>query len=720
MGNGLILSCHLGDEMNELRRGKCRIWSGVNLESFQYPESKIDECPEIASKPLNFGIALSGGGFRAATLAIGTLRGLDLLGILSQSRYTSSNSGSSWVNGPLSYFQGDIKGFLGEYLPPEECTISNLRRIDLNSHSYVLCCGGNLKTFLKELRTIASVNDKDPRGFWSLAVGKVFFHDYGLNNFDSLPVLSNSLEDLQVQLPLPLNKFSSFDFQRGLPFPIINGSAVVHGSCVFAPIEFTPMYYSFPGKFQFHHKRKRFPIGGYLMEPFGFTSAPGRSQRTATKRLLNAPPDLDLPHHRSTSSASSRAASKYSYTLSPPPPPPRVIHVDVPHPRQLISVSDQAGISSSAITQVLSHRLTNKEGDALDFSVYPIWDPLHGHCHEMILADGGGSDNTGIIALLRRKVTKVFAMYAIDQSILSSADLRNMSHSNFADVAGLFGVMTCDGKTTIDGIRPDDFNRYHQVFPSEDYTRLVSGLRSRYLEGKPATFLLRTQALPNPLIAVPGNHAVELFFIVSAPSDHWVDLLPPEIQTKVMKQRKEIDSLLLKRRRNKTNGEMQQEVMEEKEDKVHSFGENEESESAVGEEEQWKQEKEKEEEDLLSHLEDLVSKLESKVQTFLSSVQAQAQAHLPNPSESLSLLREKLRNILKSSTLQHFPFPPIESFDYTAQLVNLLTNLMTWEVLESRDLLEEFLGTSLCSFEKTSADSQSDKLGSMNWMIEEV
>jgi hypothetical protein len=691
MGNGLVFG-HLqgGDRRSESEKktGKCRIWSGVNHESFQYPELIIDECPEIASKPLNFGIALSGGGFRAASLAIGTLRGLYLLDILSQSRYISSNSGSSWVNGPLSYYQGDIEGFLGEYLPPEECTISNLRRIDLNCHSYVICCGDNLKTFLEEFQTIASMNDKDPRGFWCQAVGKVFFHDYGLNNFDSLPVLSHCLEDYQSHLSFPINKFSTYDFHRS-PFPIINGSAVVRGSCVFAPIEFTPMYYSFPGKFQFHQKRKRFPVGGYLIEPFGFTSSPRRSQCTATKRLLNAPSDTN--DHQT----SSRSASKYSNPLfPPPPPPPRVVHVDVPHPRHLISVSDQAGISSSAITQVLSHRLTNKEGNALDFSVYPLWDPLGGHCHEMILADGGGSDNTGIIALLRRKVTKIFAMYAIDQSIMSPIVFRNMSHSNFADVAGLFGVMTCDGEETIDGIQPIVFNRYHQVFPAEDYSRLVSGLRSRYLEGKPTTYLLRTQALPNPLIAVPGNHAVDLFFIVNAPSDDWVNRLPQEVQSKVLKQRQEIDSLLKKKSKKAEEEEEEEMVPPTGEDlnQVHPFEEGEKSDGGDEEEDS---------EGLLSHLEELLLRMHSKMENFLSSVQ------IPDPAESLSLLREKLRNILKSSTLQHFPFPPIESFDYTSQLVNLLTNLMTWEVVESRDLLEEFLGCDLKSLR-----SKSCKLGS--------
>jgi hypothetical protein len=62
-------------------------------------------------------------------------------------------------------------------------------------------------------------------------------------------------------------------------------------------------------------------------------------------------------------------------------------------------------------------------------------------------------------------------------------------------------------------------------------------------------------------------------------------------------------------------------------------------------------------------------------------------------SESIKSMREKIRSVLSPSDLRNFPFPPIESFDYTPQLVQLLTNLMAWEVIESEDLIEELLGS---------------------------
>jgi len=44
----------------------------------------------------DFAICLSGGGFRATTLALGWVRALHNAGLLQQARYLSSNSGSSW------------------------------------------------------------------------------------------------------------------------------------------------------------------------------------------------------------------------------------------------------------------------------------------------------------------------------------------------------------------------------------------------------------------------------------------------------------------------------------------------------------------------------------------------------------------------------------------------------------------------------------------------
>ena len=59
--------------------------------------------PHIQAKP-NFGVAIGGGGYRAATLASGWIRGLHNIShpddskatILSKTKYLSTISGSSW------------------------------------------------------------------------------------------------------------------------------------------------------------------------------------------------------------------------------------------------------------------------------------------------------------------------------------------------------------------------------------------------------------------------------------------------------------------------------------------------------------------------------------------------------------------------------------------------------------------------------------------------
>jgi hypothetical protein len=649
-----------GDEKTK----DCRVWTGVNHETFLYPELEPGEFPEFAEKA-NFGIALSGGGFRAASIAIGTLRGLHQLGILSKSRYVSSNSGSSWVIGPLSYTRGDLSSFLGEYLPPEECTLSNLRKVDVNCHSRAISCGTNLNTFVSELaKGIFTFHDKDTRGFWAEAVGRIFFQHYGLDNCDHLPIISRDPDPLS---PLTKKKYTPYDPNRS-PLPIINATAVVRGECMFTPVEFTPMYYSFPAYVNFHQEDKCHLMGGYLVEPHGFTSHPDKSQRDAIKQLVN-------PNNAAPSSMEDVNRSLNSLS-------PQVTCVEIPRPEQLVSVSDQTGISSSALAQTFASQLSNTEGELLDITVYPIWNPVSGEVHKMMLADGGGSDNTGIIALLRRKVTKIFAMYTINVPIMMD-NYCNISQSSLGNVAGLFGLMTCDGEAAPDGTRPKEFNKYRQVFPSEDYQRLIEGLQARYVEGKPCSFLLRTQALPNSLVSVPGNHSVELLFMVCAPTDNWVNSLPSDTQRKVLKQRKAIDRMLNKRKNqangdgdaasddDKGNGETDDDKDEEDDEDVQQVHEN---------------DKKKKKTEFLEDLKFRIAKLTRRSASI-------SPAGLLTPSE----FRNKFQTILKSSNLMKFPYPPLDSFDYTAQLVNLLTHLMTWEVLESRDLFEELLGSEVLS-----------------------
>jgi hypothetical protein len=622
------------EAQNEKSKVNCRVWTGIEHPDFLYPELNGD-CPELVQK-LNYGIAMSGGGCRALTYAIGTLRGLHMLDMLSKARYVSTNSGSSWLNGPVAHLHENtnIAEFLGEYLPPDQCTPGKLKEIDAKSHAFFLAGGSNLDTFFKELRqSLFSQDGDDTRGFWSQAIGHIFFKKYQLNYFDRLPVLAGPNEDaVASQTGVPREKMTPYNASR-YPFPILNGSVVVRGRQVSAPLEFTPLYYGIPDNFVYKDERLTFPVGGYLIEPFGFTSTPSSKLRTSIKSLL-----VTTSSAGATSVTSRSKATEAEGVLSPVLAhlqvatetaatailSPSVLTVNIPKPKVVISVSEQAGISSSAIAQAAAKSVSTEQAKRFGMTVRPVWNPLSGEIHDMILADGFGADNTAVHSLLRRKVQKICAMFAVNLSIMEEVNHRNIDESGFADIAALFGVMTCN-EMTVDGILPADYNKYRQVFPNEDYEPLVDGLRQRCREGKPCTYLLHTRALPNTLVGIPGGHPVDLLLIICAPSEDWMSSLPEATLNKVTHRGRLDDS-----------------------------DDEEENEKSKG---------------VLGHMEG-----------FFDDIK-----------DSLQDTADIFRQFFKRVDLREFPYPRTECMDYSPRLVNLMTNLMTWEVVESKDLFEELL-----------------------------
>lgn len=107
------------------------VWTGSNESWFLYPEilnNSNYSIPIIQKKP-TIGIALSGGGFRAATLGLGYLRALYLLGVTTSAKYLTSNSGGSWLAATFS-FQNDVDlgTFFGPYIPPDQLNLSTVQK----------------------------------------------------------------------------------------------------------------------------------------------------------------------------------------------------------------------------------------------------------------------------------------------------------------------------------------------------------------------------------------------------------------------------------------------------------------------------------------------------------------------------------------------------------------------------------------------------------------
>eukprot|EP01036_Dinobryon_divergens_P030070 gene30070-39264_t len=79
---------------------KIPIWP-TPKHAAEYPEMQVPGFLGFGTGSKNIGIAISGGGMRAASLTAGWLRGFNCKGVLDDTRYLSVTSGSSWVSMPL-------------------------------------------------------------------------------------------------------------------------------------------------------------------------------------------------------------------------------------------------------------------------------------------------------------------------------------------------------------------------------------------------------------------------------------------------------------------------------------------------------------------------------------------------------------------------------------------------------------------------------------------
>jgi len=496
----------------------CNVWVNPQSPDFIYPELQLSE--ELQLKE-NFGVALSGGGFRACTLAVGLLRGLQELGLLKKCRYISSNSGGSWCSVPLCYSGKSAKELLGDYCPPENIVEKSANFDDNCSSRIAECCTSKSTKpimFVKELiqgvaQEILDVEkyDIDRRGFWSQAISKIFCDPFGLGGFDQLPAVEGSqFTSLLQRTRLERSRFAPVSL-RDVPFPIVNASVHIGGDACFAPIEFTPLYYGIPKTYSaLDESDKAVAIGGYLTEPHGFACS--------------------VEKHKKLREDNVKKINKEGARVAP-------ITIQVPCGKamQVISVSEQAGISSSAMAEGVANEVTSHTYKLMDMPVYTLWSPKTNVNKRLKLLDGAGSDNSAILPLLCRKVAFIVSCCAMNVDI-SDPSIKHhfVNESSFGNVAALFGRMDFHGDLKYnDGVPVSAFNDMRRVFPSEHYDVLLAGLQARARAGGPASFLLHTRVLPNTHANVHHSYDVKILFVLNCLSAGFKEKLPKPIQQRL-------------------------------------------------------------------------------------------------------------------------------------------------------------------------------------------
>jgi hypothetical protein len=468
--------------------------------------------PQIDMKP-NFGVAISGGGMRAAALGLGWLRALNNHGLLTQARYVSVNSGASWVTQPLLW-----SAVRHEPEPTADMTTAQVdafyKRVIYNVANQIMPkalaqnFGGNVFTgtmwnWIPGLHT----------NVWSAAVEKIFAATNKLSEEGNRrnTIRENGIERDRIREENYLD-VSRFPVEaRRLPFLIANGSVVFvdhDGSVFLAPFEFTPTYCGMPvdPKAQFSDTFKN--SGGFI-HPSVFAVDYSNSDRSVETNAAG----------QHVVASASIAADKH------------------------FKLSEIASISSSAIVEGYYESTVYNvpKGLGVPFldANFPVreqyWSYKEGAAEvegcEVMFADGAACDNSGILALLRRGVTDIIACCAIAVDIVHTDDQLIMD--DLCDYLALFSRVT---RKVREITKWEQYNAVRHVFKSECWDELINAMRDKRSRGEALVYTFNDmEVLANPKCGVNAYRANVTFVFNGRCSQygavHWEHLHPTLLST---------------------------------------------------------------------------------------------------------------------------------------------------------------------------------------------
>ena len=463
------------------------------------------------------GMCLSGGGSRAASAAMGELRGLSHLGLLDQVSTLSTVSGGTWAGVTFTYLPSVISDddFLGGVVPdPRDLTWMHefgedpRRALDLlDNHALGSLCTriGLVELLAKAAELFAEYRDS-PHVLWTRAVGALVLEPFGLGDTTARGVPARYFSDARPWLDtaiLPMNPaLSALDFQLvqkpGRPHLVTN-------STLFYPAGV--------------HLRRPAP-GSPVLEPYPLEASPTE---------VGVP--IPLEH-----GLGGGFVDPFAFGGQAPTAPPQRDRVNVATPAQRFALSDITGASSSAFVGPLMDAFGAahpwiEDIDPL-FSYWPITAGANTPAQPYYIGDGGNLENTGIIALLRRKITRIVAFVHAETAL--SWDPVAQQVVVDGQLPPLFGI-----EPTVRGQRyraypppPTPVSpaaapfRYNQVFPADAFYSLIDRLWSAARAGGSAMCLSRgLPVLDNAHFGVSAGGPVDVLWVYTNPVRAWSDRL---------------------------------------------------------------------------------------------------------------------------------------------------------------------------------------------------
>lgn len=476
-----------------------KAWQSLN--AFQ-SASDFPEVELLGGKP-NTAIGFTGGGSRAYLAALGHLAGLRDLDLLKNVRYIGGISGGAWATMSYVYAQHttDDQILLGDIIPPEEITVDRLNQMDPR------CLRYNTYKNLTLVALEGYAKDKEAgiAAAWVYGVSKTYLEPIGVVPGQFFSWNDAVVSDIVSRNRLSLSKKDFIVPKGNKPFPIIGATVVGPASCGpyepktqnYSMVEFTPMYVGQMNTIDIHYTNKlgldRTRRVGGVLEPFGFA-------------IQGKAPVFAL------------ADDKVSDELN------------VPAPTKVLDVQWAAGASSYApgsfVSSLRPDNLTETSMHIDYWSPADHWPTTT----DTYFADGGAFENVPIISFLQRGVDRI-VFFCTGSTPLQPSNKYNpytdpIEQDSISNVvSAYFGVLPPEANWQN---RSFEYEK-NQVFPKEDYPRVVSALQAAQQAGTGIVAKFDLVTVENRWRGIPAGRKVQIVFSYLGRLKEWEKRLKPEM-----------------------------------------------------------------------------------------------------------------------------------------------------------------------------------------------
>ncbi|MEH6475977.1 MAG: hypothetical protein V7727_09825 [Sneathiella sp.] len=479
------------------------------------PDFRTDAFKGDLDQNDTFGLAFTGGGTRAATMALGQLRALHELGWMKKVQYISAVSGGAWTVVPYSFLPGnntncsnnqddpkvnfnfDDKVFLERYIRPEKLTLEDAKNEPPN--------GSMAKAITNSwlgIRTMGHLATNFTDKAYATAVGDTYLRPFNLS--DKIGWFDNESRSFALRRESVENSNLpnwEFNFLRcGRPYPIIGATVITkgfrHKQENLHRLEITPDYMGVRVPYEIPGEQGKF--GGYYMQPFAYDA----HGRTLKEPLIDT-------------SKSIKGLSTWT--------------VKTGGRTGAFSLSDVVGVSGAAPQDFLS-----KIGfGALGFPEYHLSSSdtsLKTSKNDFYHGDGGHVENQGIIALIVRRVQNIVAFVNTASPINCREDdcapvenpvEDNKVLSNY--VRGFFQKMTEKDGTLA------KYGKNH-IIDNKDtkFAELVSALKEKKQNGQPLVHCDTYDIIDNEYIGMykMDGYKPNICWVYLDRSKNWMNALP--------------------------------------------------------------------------------------------------------------------------------------------------------------------------------------------------